>query len=186
MRLVLVTLIAVSAAAPALAAGAGGGHRFPPFDSTTYAGQLFWLVLIFGALFILMSKVALPRVGSILEERQATIDSALAAASKAQKDAEEQAVALEAALGKARANAQAIAGEARAKSAKEIEATRTGVEKDLAAKLGAAEARIAETKAKAMANVEGIATDTVAVIIEQLGGKASASEIAKAIGAVRG
>lgn len=186
MRLVLVTLIAAHAATPVLAAGAGGGHRFPPFDSSTYASQLFWLFLVFGALYVLMSKVALPRISGILEERQTTIDSALASAQEAQKSAESEAVALDAALSKAKANAQAIAGEARAKSAKEIDATRAVVEKDLSAKLVAAEARIAETKAKAMANVDGIATDAVSAIIEQLGGKANAADIAKAIGAARG
>lgn len=186
MRLVLVTLIAVYAATPVLAAGEGGGHRFPPFDSSTYAGQLFWLFVVFGALYVLMSKLALPRIAGILEERQTTIDSALASAQAAQKSSESEAAALEAALAKARAKSQAIASEARAKSVKEIDATRAVMEKDLAAKLGAAEARIAETKAKAMANVDGIAMDAAAAIIEQLGGKTSAADIAKAIGAVRG
>ena len=44
----------------------GGG--FPPFDSHTFGGQLLWLAIAFGALYVLMSKVALPRVAAILEE----------------------------------------------------------------------------------------------------------------------
>ena len=114
------------------------------------------------------------------------IEGSLRAASAAQKEAEEQAAALEASLTKARANAQAIAGEARDKSAKEIEAQRVSVEKDLAGKLAAAEARIAETKAKAMGNVEGIAKEAVAAIVEQLGGKATDAAVAKAISAAQG
>lgn len=187
MRFVLVTLIATLPALPALAArGEGGGHRFPPFDSSTYASQLFWLVLTFGTLYALMSRVALPRIGSVLEARREMIEGSLRAASAAQKEAEEQAAALEASLTKARANAQAIAGEARDKSAKEIEAQRVSVEKDLAGKLAAAEARIAETKAKAMGNVEGIAKEAVAAIVEQLGGKATDAAVAKAISAAQG
>lgn len=186
MRFVLVTLIATLPALPALAAGDGGGHRFPPFDSSTYASQLFWLVVTFGTLYALMSRVALPRIGSVLEERRATIEGALRAASTAQKEAEEQAAALEASLAKARANAQAIATEARDKSSREIEAQRVSVEKDLATKLAAAEARITETKMQAMGNVEAIATDAVAAIVEQLGGKTTDAAVAKAINAAQG
>jgi F-type H+-transporting ATPase subunit b len=156
------------------------------FDSSTFASQLFWLALTFGILYRLMSRVALPRIGSVLEERREKIEGALRAAGAAQKEAEEQANALEVSLTKARAQAQAIAGEARDKSAKEIEAQRASVEKDLAGKLAAAEARIAETKTKAMGNVEGIAKDAVAAIVEQLGGKTTDAAVAKAIAAAQG
>lgn len=186
MRLVLMMMIAGSLASPALAAGGESAHRFPPFDSSTFAGQLFWLAITFGALYMLMSRVALPRIGSIIEDRRATIDAALRDASQAQTEAEAQATALEQAMAKARANAQSIATEARDKSSREIEATRVGVEKDLSAKLQAAEARIAETKTKAMANVEGIAEGAVSAIIEQLGGKSTSAAIAKAIADARG
>lgn len=180
-------LLLAGAAAPALAAGApaDGGSKFPPFEASTFPSQLFWLAITFGLLYVLMSRVALPRVGSILEQRREAIDGALRAANAAQKEAEEQANALEAALVKARASAQGIAGEARDKSSKEIEARRTAVEKDLSAKLSAAEARIAETKTKAMGNVEGIAKDAVSAILEQLGSKSTDAAIAKAISSVK-
>lgn len=175
------------AAGPALAAGApaDGGSKFPPFEASTFPSQLFWLALTFGLLYVLMSRVALPRVGAILEQRREAIDGALRAASAAQKEAEEQANALETSLAKARASAQGIAGEARDKSSKEIEARRAAVEKDLSAKLVAAETRISETKTKAMGNVETIAKDAVSIILEQLGGKATDAAIAKAVAAVK-
>ena len=89
-------------------------------------------------------------------------------------------------MGTARANAQAIASEARAKSAREIEATRKDVESALSAKLVEAEARISASKSKAMTSVDAIATETVATIVEQLGGKATPAAVAKAIAAARG
>jgi F-type H+-transporting ATPase subunit b len=180
-------LLLAGAAGPALAAGApaDGGSKFPPFEASTFPSQLFWLAITFGLLYVLMSRVALPRVGAILEQRREAIDGALRAASAAQKEAEEQANALETSLTKARASAQGIAGEARDKSSKEIEARRAAVEKDLSAKLVAAEARIAETKATAMGNVETIAKDAVGTILEQLGGKATDAAIAKAISAAK-
>lgn len=186
MRLVLFSAVTLATALPALAAGGGGGHRFPPFDATTYPSQLFWLALTFGGLYLLMGKVALPRIGAVMEQRRETIDAALSAASAAQKSAEEQAQALESSLAKARASAQTIAGEARDRSTKDIEAQRLSVEKDLSARLIAAEASIGEMKAKALSNVEGIAKEAVGDIVERLGGKASAAAIDKAIASIRG
>ena len=52
------------------AAGEHGGGAFPPFDSSTFASQLFWLALTFGFLYWFMSRVIVPRIGSILETRQ--------------------------------------------------------------------------------------------------------------------
>src|SRR5262249_61268584 len=56
----------------------GGG--FPPFNPHTFASQLLWLALIFLALYLLMSRIALPRLGSILEARCQRILDDLAAA----------------------------------------------------------------------------------------------------------
>ena len=41
----------------------GGG--FPPFQKDTFASQILWLVLVFVALYLLMSRIALPRIGAI-------------------------------------------------------------------------------------------------------------------------
>lgn len=184
MRLIVTPFIVAATATSVLAAEGGG---FPPFDSSTFGGQLFWLAITFGTLYLLMSRIALPRIASILNERQGTIESALSAAADAQKAAETEATALEQALAKAKSNAQAIAIEARSKSAKEIDAKRHAVESELTAKMVAAEASITETKAKAMANVEDIAKDAVSAMIEQLTGKApTAAAIAKAVGSARG
>ena len=187
MRFVPLSAILALVAFPALAASEEGGSAFPAFDSSSFSSQLFWLALTFGLLYVLMSKVALPRIGSIMDERRETIERALRQAAAAQKEAEESAASQEASLGKARANAQAEIGTAQAKSAKEIEARRILVEKDLSAKLVAAEARIGETKAKAMANVDAIAGDAVTAILDQLGVKApKADAVAKAIAEARG
>lgn len=183
MRLIATPFIVATTATSAFAAEGG----FPPFDSHTFAGQIFWLVITFGLLYVLMSKVALPRIGSILEERQGTIDTALAAASKAQTAAEAEAAALEQALVKAKTNAQAIASEASAKSAKDIDAKRHAVESDLSAKMVAAEASITATKAKAMANVSDIAKEAASAMIERLTGKApTAAAVGKAFSATGG
>src|SRR5690606_23669808 len=59
-----------------------GSGVFPPFDPSTYASQLVWLAVTFGALYLLMSKIALPRIGEILEVRRDRIESDLAEADR--------------------------------------------------------------------------------------------------------
>jgi F-type H+-transporting ATPase subunit b len=185
MRRFLASALLLVSALPVLAADQKGG--FPPFNAGTFAGQLFWLAVTFGTLYLVMSRIALPRVGAIIAERETAIESSLAQASKAQAAAEAESQSLEQALAKAKADAQAIAQAARAKSAKDIEGKRSVVEKDLASKMAEAEASINEAKAKAMGNVEDIARGAVAAIIEQLTGKApTAAAVTKAITASRG
>ena len=84
------------------------GGAFPPFDSSTFVGQLFWLVIFFGALYWLMSKVALPRVASILEERKDRVARDLADAAAAKTKAEGAMTAYEKSLADARGKAHGV------------------------------------------------------------------------------
>ncbi|MGB8757453.1 MAG: F0F1 ATP synthase subunit B', partial [Pseudolabrys sp.] len=96
-----------------------GEHKtaFPPFNPQTFASQLFWLVVTFVLLYAIMAKIALPRVGGIIANRQKRIadDFAEAEQSRAQSDA--AIAAYEKALADARARAQAIANETRERQA---------------------------------------------------------------------
>jgi len=158
------------------------GSAFPPFDSTHFSSQLIWLVLIFGALYLLMSRVALPRMAGILKDRGDKISGDLEAAKAAQAKAEAAGADLEKTLAEAKAKAQGLGQEAHQKLAAETEATRKTLEGELNAKLAAADAQIADTKAKAMANVETIAKDTAAAIVEHITGKpADPQKIAAAL-----
>lgn len=144
---------------------------FPPFQSETYASQLVWLVIAFVLLYVLMSRWALPRVGSIIETRQKRIDDDIAAAGKLKTQSDDAVAAYEKALADARANAQAIANETRDKQAAAAEARRKTLEDELNGKLAEAEKSIAETKLAAMSNVRGIAEDATRAIVERLIGQ---------------
>ncbi len=168
------TAYAAGAASDAHESGKTGS--FPPFDGATFGPQLFWLAVMFGLLYYLMSRVALPRVGKILEDRANTISKDLDSAASMQKKAQEASANYDQALAKARANAQTIADTARQKAAQESDAQRKRIEADLAAKLAAAETTIADTKARAMTNVEGIASDAASAIIQRLVGNAPDSK----------
>jgi F-type H+-transporting ATPase subunit b len=159
-----------------------GEHKgaFPPFQKETFASQLVWLALTFILLYVLMAKVALPRIGAIFAARAQRIADDLAEAQKHQKRAEASSLLLHARLDDARNRAQTIAGETRAALNTEAEATRKRLEDELNAKLAAAERTIEATKAAAMANVRGIAIEAAAAIVERLIGTAPASTAVEA------
>jgi F-type H+-transporting ATPase subunit b len=154
----------------ALPKGEHGG--FPPFQAQNFASQLVWLAIAFVLLYVLMAKVALPRVGAAIETRQKRIDDDIAEAGRLKQDSDAAIAAYEKALADARAGAQTIAGEMREKQAAEAETTRKRLEDQLNAKLADAEKSIAATKEAAMRNVRGIAEDAARAIVERLIGKA--------------
>ncbi len=152
----------------------GGG--FPPFQKETFASQLLWLVLVFAALYLLMSRVALPRVGAILEGRRQRIDGDLAEAQRLKEASDAANAAYQKSLADARSRAQTLANEAREKQAAQAEASRKKLEGALNARIAEAEGIIATKRAAAMANVEGISTEASAAIVERLIGSAPARQ----------
>src|SRR5262245_59976427 len=92
------------------------GRGFPPFDPATFASQLFWLALTFIVLYLLMSRVALPRIGSILKQRRNKIEGDLGEAQRLKGESDVAIAAHEKALADARGRAQALANETRDKA----------------------------------------------------------------------
>ena len=151
---------------------ADGGHGggFPPFESSTFASQLVSLVIAFVALYLIVSRVALPRVGSVIDARQNAIEGDLAQAQKLKDESDAALKAYETELATARSRAQAIGNETREKLNAAAEAERKKLEDQLTGKLAAAEKQIAATRETAMSNVRGIAADTAGAIVERLTG----------------
>ena len=168
--------------------GAEGGHGgFPPMDAHSFPSQIFWLVIFFALLYLLMSKVALPKMAAVLDKRHKAIESDLSKASALKHETEAAIQHYEKSLSDARANAQGIATETRSKIAAEIEAERSALEKTLSAKLAEADARISATKAKAMQDVHEVASETASEIVSELTGhKVSKEHAAKAIAGLKG
>jgi F-type H+-transporting ATPase subunit b len=151
---------------------AEGGQKapFPPFQKDTFPSQLVSLLIAFVALYLIVSRIALPRVGKTIEDRQAAIEGDLAEAQKL-KDASDGALkAYESDLAAARSRAQAISAETREKLNAAAEAERKTLEEKLAVKLAEAEKSIASTRAAAMGNVRGIAAEAASAIVQRLTG----------------
>jgi F-type H+-transporting ATPase subunit b len=168
------------------AAHAAEGHEgvFPPFDPAGFGGQLIWLTISFVFLYVMMSRAALPRIGSILESRRVRIEGDLKEAERLRQETERAAQAYEQALSDARVNAHKIAEETRASIKADIDGKRADVEADLGKRVADAEARIATTKIAALGNVDGIAADTAAALVEKLSGKVTAAQAKSAVAAV--
>ena len=166
---------------------ADGGHHggaFPPFESTYFASQLVSLAIAFVALYIIVSRFALPKVGGTIEARQNAIDGDLGEAQKLRDQSDAALKAYEAELAAARSRAQAIGNETREKLNAAAEVERKALEEKLAGKLAAAEKQIAATRTAAMGNVKSIAADAAGAIVQRLTGTApDAAAVAKAVDA---
>lgn len=164
------------------AEAAHGGGAFPPFQSETFASQLFWLAVTFALLYWFLAKVALPRIGGIIAQRHDKIQGDLHEAIAAKKEAEAAGLAYEAALSDAKSRSQAIAAEMHQRLKTETDAKRRELDAALAEKLAAAEKVITETKSAALTHVEGIATDTADAILQRvLGNKPSQEQVSAAV-----
>jgi len=151
---------------------ADGGHGggFPPFESSTFASQLVSLAIAFVALYVIVSRIALPRVESVIDARQNAIEGDLAQAQKLKDESDAALKAYETELASARSRAQAIGNETREKLNAVSEAERKKLEDQLTTRLAAAEKQIAATRESAMSNVRGIAADAAGAIVQRLTG----------------
>jgi F-type H+-transporting ATPase subunit b len=171
----------------ATATGAGTeahSEVFPPFDPASFGSQLLWLAITFAALYFLMSRVALPRIGSILETRRTRIEGDLKEAERLRQETEKAAAAYEAALAEARKNAHGIAEETRAGIKADIDGRRADVEAGLAKVVSEAEARIQTEKEAALTNVSSIAAETAQALVAKISGTVTAAEARAAVAAV--
>ena len=166
------------------AEGSEHGGGFPPFEPSTYGSQLLWLAITFGLLYWLMSKLIVPRIGGIIEDRDRTVSADLAAAETLKSETDAAITAYEQALAEARSRAHGIAQEARNRSKADLDANRASIEADLDRRVGEAETRIADVKTRALADVDAIARDAAEALVETLlGTGVPQPEVAAAVSA---
>jgi F-type H+-transporting ATPase subunit b len=158
-------------------------HGFPPFEAEHFPSQLVWLAISFVLLYVLMSKIALPRIGAILAERNRLVSDDLAAAERLKEQSNSAHAAYEKALDDARNRAHTIASSTREQQAREAEALHKRLEAQFHDRFAAAEQSIAKSRAVAMGSVRTIAGETASAIVERLiGQQPRQEEIAAALG----
>jgi F-type H+-transporting ATPase subunit b len=164
-------------------ADTGGAEAvgMPQLDFSTFGNQIFWLLVTLVAIYLILTKIALPRIASVLAERQGTITNDVAAAEELKLKAEEAEAAYNKALADARAEAQRIAAETKAEIKGELDVAIAKADAEISAKSAESEKSIAEIRAGAMTAIEDVAKETTNEIVSALGGKGDAKAIAAAV-----
>ena len=140
--------------------------------------QLIWLALTFSFLYLILSRITLPRIASVIEERQTRIQRDLDEAERLKSETDEAINAYEQEMAEARARAKAIARETHEKLADELGKERAAADAEIASRISDAQGRILQTKENAMRQVGAIATNTAAELMKKLAGvEASQAEI---------
>jgi F-type H+-transporting ATPase subunit b len=173
--------VATAAAAAAAEHGSGG---LPQFDPHWWAGQMVWMLIIFGVMFLLFSKVFVPKVGGAMDAREDRISGDIGAARRLKDEADALAAAAAAETAQARAAAQKLALDAKAKAHAEAAQREALEEAKLGETLAKAETQILATRDQAMTHVRDIASDAAAAIVDKLtGAVATSDELSSALAA---
>ncbi len=162
---------------------AASAPGMPQLDFSTWANQIFWLVITLVVIYMVLTKIALPRIAGILAERQGTITNDIAAAEDFKAKAQEAEAAYDKALIDARAEAHRIVAEAKAEIQSDLDAAIEKADAEISAKAAESEKAIAEIRAGAAEAVQQVAEDTAAEIIAAMGGKADAKAVSAAVDA---
>ena len=160
---------------------AAGG--LPQLDVSTFPNQIFWLILALIAIYLIVTRIAQPRIGGVLSERAGTITNDLASAEEFKLKAKEAEAAYNQALADARAEAQRIVAEARAEIQADLDTATAKADAEIAARAAESERRIGEIREGAVAAVREVAADAAREIVAALGVKADDKAVADAIAA---
>ncbi len=163
--------------------GAAESVGMPQIDLTSFPNQIFWLALTLIVLYLILSRVALPRIGSVLSERRGVISNDIAAA----EDLKQQAIAAEAAYNQALADARLEAGrivaQARADIQGDLDMATAKADAEISARAAESEAAIGKIRENALKSVREVANNTAREIVAAMGGKADAKTITAAVDA---
>lgn len=185
LAVALAAVLPLSVASSAMAAEAG--PALPQLNFALWPTQIFWMAVTFTVLYLVLSRVALPRIESTLEERDNIVAADLAKAEELRAESESILASYERALNDARVEARQVTNDALAAAEADMAARMAAQDADLAAKLDAAMARIEQARRTAMADVRAMAAELARDVTGKLAGvevseAASAAAVARAAG----
>ena len=157
----------------------------PQLDFATFPNQIFWLVVAIVVLYFIIAKVALPRIGSVIEDRHNAVANDIEQAAEFKRKAEEAEAAYNVALAEARAEAMRIAGEAKADIKSDVDAAIARADAEIAAKSAESAVRIDEIRASALKSIGEVAGIAAIDIVAAIMPSASDAKALKAAVAAR-
>ncbi|MEM6637059.1 MAG: F0F1 ATP synthase subunit B' [Pseudomonadota bacterium] len=149
----------------------------PQLDFSTFPNQIFWLVVTLLVIYLVLSRLALPRISAVLAERSGSITNDIAAAEDLKQKAKDAEAAYDKALADARAEAQKIADATRAEIRKELDAATAEADAEIAARTAESEKAIADIRASALDSIRSVSTEITGEVVAAVGGKADAPAI---------
>ena len=150
--------------------GAAESAGMPQLDFATFGNQIFWLLVALALIYFILSRVALPRIGRILGDRQGLMTADLAAAEDFKRKAREAEAAYEKALADARAEANKIVAANKAEIDAELKGAIARADAEIAARTQESERRIAEIRQSAASDARTVARDVAADLVRAFGG----------------
>ena len=163
---------------PAAAVAPPGASGLPQFDLAQWPGEIVWLLIVFAFLYLMFSRVFLPRVGGAMALREDKISGEIGAARRMRDEAMARSAEAAGEMAQARARARKLADEAVAQVKAEGQARRAQEDATLAKILAEAETQIASARTEAMVHVRSIARDAAGAMIQRLtGATASSAEL---------
>ena len=143
----------------------------PQLNPEFWISQIVWLILTFGALYIVLSKVILPKISDNLESRRSQILENIEIAEKQREESEEKVKEFEKIILNSKLEAKNLFNEARQKVLEDVDKKRSELEKSIEAEIVSAEKEIQSLNSNSLENIKKIATDTSADLISRLIGQ---------------
>ena len=158
-----------------------GKAGMPQLDLSTFPNQIFWLIVTLLVIYLVLSRIALPRIGGVLAERKGVITNDLAAADELKQKAVSAEKTYQDALVRARAEAAKIVTEAKAEIQKDLNKAIAVADAEIAAKSAESEQRIGDIRSGALDAITQVAKDTARELVVALGGAVDAKSITAAV-----
>ena len=143
----------------------------PQLNPEFWISQIVWLVITFGALYVILSKVILPKISNNLESRRSQILENIEIAEKQREESEEKLKEFDKIILNSKLEAKNLFNEARQKVLNEIDKKRSEMEKNLEEEISSAEKEIQSLNNNSTENIKKIATETSLSLIQQLIGE---------------
>ena len=175
--------VAADAVHGAATHGAETAVGMPQLDFSTFPNQIFWLLVTLAVIYWVLSRIALPRIGGVLADRQGAITGDLMAAEEFKQKAKEAEAAYEKALADARSEAGKIVAANRAEIQKELDAAIAHADAEIAARTAESEKKITAIRASALEDARSVARDVTGELVTAMGGSADAGAVEAAVDA---
>jgi F-type H+-transporting ATPase subunit b len=143
----------------------------PQLDPTYWASQGFWLILIFASLYLVLSKMFIPKIKESIDDRENKIKDDLDEAEKIRLTAEEKLKEYEITIENAKKEVQKIIFESKNKLSIEIQNKKKEIEKEIATEVKSAEREIKNLKKDSLPGVSLISEEMTSKVIEMISGE---------------